>query len=183
MAIDYLVGEGVKTCHLSYLCSFASDKYNIALVVCLILNSLGISTSILYTAEERGAQAGVLPSRSLSHAADGWWQCRGGPQHPSPGTVQARPTPTRPCPGKVPPPSTGKHHFSFQSSTRLSSAFPTIQGAEPADPVSKEYVFFVWKRIQGLYTLHMIPSQQPLIFLPGLDQIGSTQAPSPCCGF
>ena len=71
MAIDYLVGEGVKTCHLSYLCSFASDKYNIALVVCLILNSLGISTSILYTAEERGAQAGVLPSRSLSHAADG----------------------------------------------------------------------------------------------------------------
>lgn len=89
-------GGGVNTCHLSYFCSFASDKYNIPLVVCLILNSLGISTSILYTAGERGAQAGLL-----LHAASLLLRMGGGSAGrattlPLPGTVQASPSPPPP---------------------------------------------------------------------------------------
>lgn len=120
MAIDYLVGEGVKTCHLSYLCSFASDKYNIALVVCLILNSLGISTSILYTAEERGAQAGVLPSRRRVVAVQG----------------RATTPLTRYCAGKAYPPTPHPHKalprkgtapFHRQTPLLIPEFYPTLQ--------------------------------------------------------
>ena len=57
---------GVKIWHLSYLCSFASNKYNSPLAVYLILSSLGVSATTFSTARELGAQAGTSTSSCFS---------------------------------------------------------------------------------------------------------------------